>query len=148
MMSDPLKCILMKKLLSVLAISLILAATSGCDKINANIDYSCKWSFKIINELESDISVINGGVRQILKQGEQQTVYTEWSLCGKDDKPGDIYPNETYELSLNLNIEISNNPVSSEFLKRKYWTFVDEVYSATYTLSITDELIGLIGFGE
>lgn len=125
-------------------------------------DYGYEWEFVVVNETESTRIDITqdypyGPFPHIfaLAPGENDLVWEKYSLGGKADKPmQDEYENEAWRLSVGgfwpvdsedesypFTMTIDGKEVSSEIWLRKYWSFESTFYTATYTLTVTDELL-------
>lgn len=110
-------------------------AMTGCSEH----DYGYTVDYNVVNRTEFDIVIYNGKSKLTIQSGEAQTVHQTSGLCEKDaiitDNFGDLLYLSGY--SMNLDGEM----ISSEIFERKYLVFESEVYHATYTLTVTEELL-------
>ena len=132
----------MKKLIYTFGI-LALLAGAGC----AKVDYSCYWHFKIANQTESNIVVVSSfSFDETIKPGETFEISRIMAHCDKNTRPGDIFTeDEVMQIShfsdQTIKIKLNKHLLSDTLWTRKYWDFAEKEYQATYTLTITDELL-------
>jgi hypothetical protein len=139
----------MKKLLLIGILALCGLMTTGCGGYDAaTIDYGCAWIYEIVNETESDIVYTCGKEVIVIKSGERERIFSYHSMCGKNTIVRDIHAPEElvserktvlYGKTLLL---LDGEPLPDAIWRRSLWSFSNGiVYLATYTLTITNELI-------
>ena len=115
-------------------------------------DYTCETLFIIVNRTDSEIRLLRGveGSEKvtIIAPGEEIIADEKNGMCGKNTirppRPDDAQLLDDMVFKLKVDGKI----VLWEIWRTKYWDFASEVYHATYTLNVTDELIESIGFVE
>jgi hypothetical protein len=126
----------MKKLLLLFAVA--AAMMTGCK----NRDYGCNWYYEIYNGSESEIIWIAGVNETSITPGSKQQIYRTGTDCGKNARPEDIHTDADEKIIGSTHqLKIDGIIISDTIWMRKFWTFENKAYSATYTLAITDELI-------
>ncbi len=132
----------MKKLLMFLSLCGLVVGITGCDK-------SCTTEFKIKNQTESEIIIkMSENSKQMTIAPDQElTVNRQHELCG-GEKPSDRYYQYPDVKMMYAEMRINGELVPDIIWKRKYWDFTSVVSRAIYTLTVTDELLENIGFGE
>ena len=125
------------------ALTLIMA---GC-----SYDKTCVTILNIVNHTDAEIILIRGfeGTSETVIMPEEEIVASKIpSMCGKNTIPGPPIGGEALFNVQYTKLKVDGKIVSQEIWFAKYWDFTSEVYLATYTLNITDELIESVGFVE
>lgn len=129
----------MKKLL--FCFTMLAATITGC-----SYDYRFAVSYNIINDTDAKIVLVKGTSETIMP-GEEVTIHEGGGMCSKNYEPTQDYPEDHLLLNnVELKLKVNGQTVSREIWMVKYWDFASEIYHATYTLTVTDELIKSIGF--
>ncbi len=123
----------MKKLILLFAVTTLVII--GCTER----DYGCETDYLINNQTKSEltIEIASKNKQFIIRPGEKQVIYYTSGLCGKNTKPDGFSEGVVMKFRLKINKKF----VPEEMLERQYWDFVSELYLATYTLTVTDELL-------
>lgn len=135
----------MKKLL---CFALFAFALTECKESPKNVDCGFYICFNIKNDTESDLIVETSSQRitqqpLTIKPSKEETIHYLSGLCGEGYIPEDKYSDysERDEMALDVEISVNGELMPSIIWRRGYWVFANEEYVATYTLTLTDELI-------
>lgn len=114
----------------------------GCDRNkHMLIDYSCVWDYTIINETEFDMAYIYGAVETVIKSGAKEKIFQHDTECGKNDKPTDLHAIGNLMFNSAHKLMFDGELMPEIIWKRDFWSFSTEVHHASYTLTVTNELI-------
>ena len=138
----------MKKILVCLVMVTTLLM-SGCGLVIH--DYGCTETLNIVNHTDSEVSLIRGMIEgsqtvTTIAPGKDALADEKTGMCVKNTIPA---PHSEEYMLFDIEytkLKVNGKIVSWEIWLAKYWDFTGEVYHATYTLNITDELIESIGF--
>ncbi len=121
----------------------ILFFTVATVVITTGCEYSCLTDFIIINQTTSTIDV-NGKYEQIkIAPNDNEVIYHWGDLCGDRGTLSDRYSEyPDTRIVYDWVLVINGESIPEEIWTRKYWNFSSVVVrKATYTLTVTDELI-------
>jgi hypothetical protein len=138
----------MKKLLLIGIVVLCGLMLNAC----RNVDYGFEYDFYIANNTDTDVSVTvvkNTGKEYVISPNDELRISSRGGECGKRKTAlDDQYPDEEmiiqplYHTSFTIQIKVGDEIIPDIIMKRKYWNFTTQGnYDATYTLTITDELV-------
>jgi hypothetical protein len=120
--------------------TLFLFTLSGCAE--EQVDYGCHVTFDVENKTEFDIVfMLYEEVETVVKSGTKGEIIKSFGLCGKNTIPTDQFAREELMFSSDCKLLLDGKPLPDAIWKRALWSFSNEVRRASYTLTITNELI-------
>jgi hypothetical protein len=131
----------MKRTLIFFALAAVAVATACKRNAPADIDYGCVWEYEIANETEFEVTYIYGGSETVIESNAKGIIFRRDTECGKNDKPTDMYIADGLMFNSAHRLILNGEFIPNTIWKRDLWSFAAEVHHATYSLTITDELI-------